>query len=153
MADEVILTKEGLEKIKEELKFLKNTKRKEIAEQIKNAKEYGDIAENAEYDDAKNEQGFVEGRIAELEKMIKNAKLIRKNQGCKAVEVGCTVSISSDGKDIQYMIVGASESNPSLGKISNESPLGSALLGKSVGEVVELNLPNRKNNYRIVAID
>ena len=153
MADEVILTREGLAKIKEELQFLKREKRKEIAQSIKDAKEYGDISENAEYDDAKNEQAFVEGRIAELEKMIKNVKIVKKVSRCDKVQIGCTVEVASDGKKIKYRIVGPSESSPSEGKISHESPLGAALLNKAVGEVIKLELPDQKLSYRVVSID
>lgn len=152
MADEVILTSEGLAKIKQELQFLKREKRKEIAESIKDAKEYGDIAENAEYDDAKNEQAFVEGRIAELEKMVKNVKIVKRASRCDRVKIGCTVEVASDGEQVKYRIVGPSESSPSEGRISHESPLGAALIDKAVGEVVDLKLPDQKLKYRIVSI-
>lgn len=153
MTDEVILTSEGLVKIKEELQFLKREKRKEIAESIKDAKEYGDISENAEYDDAKNEQAFVEGRIAELEKMIKNVKIVKRASRCDRVKIGCTVEVASDGKQVKYRIVGPSESSPSEGRISHESPLGAALIDKAVGEVIDLKLPDQKLKYRIISID
>jgi len=153
MTEEIILTSEGLTKIKEELEYLKKEKRKEVAQSIKDAKEYGDISENAEYDDAKNEQAFVEGRIAELEKMIKNVKIVKRASRCDRVKIGCTVEVASDGKKIKYRIVGPSESNPGEGRISHESPLGAALLDKAVGEVIGLELPNRKLKYRIVSID
>lgn len=152
MADEIILTKEGLVKLQTELRDLKVNKRKEIAEQIKNAKEYGDISENAEYDDAKNEQAFVEGRIAEIEKMIKNVKVVQKIKNCGKVTLGCTVVISTDGKEEKYMIVGSQESNPSEGKISHESPLGKALIDKVVGDVIDLELPDKTMKYRVVSI-
>jgi transcription elongation factor GreA len=153
MAEEVILTEEGFKKIKKELINLKTVKRKEIAEQIKDAKEYGDISENAEYDDAKNEQAFIEGRIADLEKMIKHAKIVRKSNKCDHVILGCNVVIASDGEEKKYTIVGPQETDPSSGKISHESPLGRALIDKVVGEVVSLKLPHGKMQYRIVAIE
>ena len=152
MADEVILTKDGLKKLKDELHLLKTKKRKEIAEQIKNAKEYGDISENAEYDDAKNEQAFVEGRILEIEKMTKNAKVVQRIQKCDKVSLGCTVEVSSNGKKEKYTIVGSQESNPLEGRISHESPLGKALIDKMVGDTVDLELPDRTMQYRIVSI-
>lgn len=153
MSEDVVLTKEGLEKLKEELSYLKNTKRKEVAQNIKEAKEYGDITENAEYDDAKTEQAFVEGRIAELEKMIKNVRVISKSAHCQKVVLGCTVSISSDGEAVRYTIVGSSESDPAEGKISDESPLGKALIGKAIGEVFDLELPQGNIQYRVVSIE
>lgn len=153
MAEEIVLTKEGFEKIKEELINLKTVKRKEIAQQIKDAKEYGDISENAEYDDAKNEQAFIEGRISDLEKMIKNVKIVSRSTKCDRVTLGCNVVIASDGGQKKYTIVGPHETDPASGKISHESPLGKALIDKAVGEVVELDLPRGKIQYRIVSIE
>jgi len=123
MAEEIILTPQGLEKLKEELSNFKNTKRKEIASRISEAKEFGDITENAEYEDAKNDQAFVEGRISELEYMIKNAKIISAKACKDKVDMGCQVMIASDGTKKSYQIVGSNEVDPSAGKISGDSPL------------------------------
>ena len=153
MAEEVVLTREGLKKLKEELNYLKTVKRKEIAQQIKDAKEYGDISENAEYDDAKNEQAFVEGRIVDFEQVIKNAKIVERTANCDRVTLGCSVVVATDGEQKKYTIVGPQETDPASGKISHESPLGRALIDKVVGEVVDLELPQGSLQYRVVSIE
>jgi transcription elongation factor GreA len=154
---EILITKEGLEKLKEELEQLKKVGRKEVAERLKEAISYGDLSENAEYEEAKNEQAFVEGRILELEKKIKLAKIISGKQAgkSKAVDIGSTVSVQEKGErgdPETYTIVGSTEANPIEHKISNESPIGSALLGRLKGDVVEVEAPGGIFKYEIVKI-
>ncbi len=141
--NETLITAEGLEELKSELEFLKITRRKEISEKIKVALAFGDISENAEYDEAKNEQANVESRIAKLEQMIKNAKIIKTGKQKGVVTVGSKVSIKDLEFDetMEYIIVGSAEADPFKGKISNVSPLGSALLGKKIGEIIEVASP------------
>jgi len=146
----VFITKEGFEKLKKELDELKNVRRKEIAERIEIAKDMGDLNENAEYHEAKDEQGFVEGRIAELEIMLPNAVIIeRGNDGC--IGVGNTVRVSVKGKEKEYTIVGANEADPIVGRISNESPLGQAFIGKRAGDTVEVTAPSGKLLYHVIS--
>ena len=136
------LTKQGLEKLEAELKQLTAVQRPEVAEKIKRAREVGGTENNAEYDDAKNEQAFVEGRILMLENILKNAEIIEATATPGLVELGDKVLIQNqDGKIEQYTIVGSAEANPVDGKISNESPVGRALLGKKSGDKVEVNTP------------
>ncbi len=155
MSDEVILTVEGLNRIMEELDYLKGKKRREVAQRIKRALEFGDISENSEYIDAKNEQAFVEGRIALLEKLLRNASLIDdENIRTDVVSVGTTVKIKDldFDEECKYTIVGSAEANPSANRISNESPVGKGLLGKSPGEVVEISVPAGVARYRIIEV-
>lgn len=153
---ETFLTPEGLKKLEDELEHLKTVKRKEIAERIKHAKEFGDIFENAEYEDAKNEQAFVEGRIHQLEQMLSNARII-DNHGAPAdqVTVGSTVKLKDlgTGEEFAYMIVGSAEADPSQDRISNESPVGKALLGRRTGETVEVVAPAGKLKYSVLQIN
>lgn len=146
--DQVLLTAEGLGSLQKELHDLKTERQPAVIERIKRAKEYGDLSENAEYDDAKNEQGFVAGRIAEIEEILKKAKVIEKN-GDGTVQLGSTVLVHIDGDEEEFMIVGAAEADPLAKRISHESPLGSALLGKKVGEKVEVDAPVGKITYTI----
>lgn len=153
--DQVLLTKEGLQKLKEELEYLQKTKRKEVADRLKEAISYGDLSENSEYEEAKNEQAFVEGRIIELEKKIKNAKIITEKHAKKAaVQVGATVKVQnlSDKKaePETYTIVGSTEADPLQHRISNESPVGEALLGKVKGDTVMVKVPAGEVEYKIV---
>lgn len=150
MPEQILLTSQGLEKLQFELNALKE-RRKQIAERIKEAREFGDLSENSEYEDAKNEQSFVEGRILELDTIVHRAKVIAKN-GVDKVEIGSTVVLKMDGENLEYNIVGASESDPSSGKISVESPLGHSLLGKTKGEKVEITTPNGQIICEIVEI-
>ncbi len=153
MTGDILLTSQGLQKIQQELLNLKE-RRKQVAERIRNAREYGDLAENSEYEDAKNEQSFVEGRILELEEMLRRSRVVAKNNatGTDKVELGSTVILKLDGKTLEYTIVSSSESDPASGKISSESPIGYSLLGKTKGEIVEIHTPNGKMNCKIVAI-
>lgn len=141
--NETLITAEGLEKLKIELEDLKLVKRKEVSEKIKTALAFGDISENSEYDEAKNEQATVESRIAKLELMIKNAKVIKESKQKGIVSIGSKVTIKDLEYDevMEYTIVGSAEADPFEGKISNVSPLGKALLGKKIGEIIEVASP------------
>lgn len=155
--EQVLITKEGLKQIKEELDHLKTVRRKEVAGRLKEAISYGDLSENAEYEEAKNEQAFVEGRILELEKKIRNAKIISEKHAKKSklVEIGSQVTVQERGgrdEPETYTIVGSTEANPIDHKISNESPIGHALIGRIKGEIVEVQAPGGKFRYEIVKI-
>jgi transcription elongation factor GreA len=153
-----LITKEGLEKLKEELNYLKEVKRKEVAERLKEAISYGDLSENAEYEEAKNEQAFVEGRILELEEKVKYAKIIDEKAHTKGaiVQLGSKViiqNLSSKTKvDEEYTIVGSTEADPINHKISNVSPVGKALMDRHVGEVIKVAVPGGKMEYKIVKV-
>ncbi|AQR78902.1 transcription elongation factor GreA [Paenibacillus larvae] len=152
---EVILTQEGLSKLENELDHLKSVKRREVAERIKVAIGYGDISENSEYEDAKNEQAFIEGRIITLEKMLRNARIINSDDvDTDTVSVGSTVTMKDleFGDTVEYTIVGTAESDPFLNKISNESPVGKAILGKQKGAIVDVNVPAGVIKYEIIDI-
>ena len=148
----VLLTKEGLDKLQVELDELRTTRRNEIAERIKYAKEFGDISENAEYEDAKNEQGMVEGRILTLEKMIRNAVLIEEHHD-GVVQAGSVVKVKDDHGQETYTIVGPAEVDVSRGRISMESPVGKALIGHKVGETVSVQTPGGSRSMKIVKVD
>ncbi len=152
---ETFLTLEGLEKLKAELEHLETVRRPQVAEQISRAKELGGTVDNAEYDDAKNEQAFVEGRILTLESMLKNATLIKEEKSPSSfVRLGSKVRVrNQDGEEENYTIVGSAEASPSDGKISNESPVGSALLGKRVGDEVEAQAPAGTLKLKVIAIE
>jgi transcription elongation factor GreA len=144
MPRDVILTQEGLDKLKEELEFLANDKRREVAERIKEAREFGDIAENAEYDDAKNEQAMLEQRIAQLEDKLRAAQVIdAKDVTTDVVGVGTVVHVKDQktGKSQQFTIVGSAEANPAEMKLSNESPVGRALMGHKRNDIVSVPVP------------
>lgn len=156
--DQTLVTKEGLKKLQEELDVLKGPRRKEVAQRLKEAISYGDLSENSEYQEAKTEQAFVEGRIVELEQMIKNAKIISEKKttlGGKEVQIGRTVSVrnKTDGDDpVHYTIVGSTEADPGNSKLSNESPVGKALLGKKKGDVVDVVTPAGKLRYEVLKV-
>src|SRR5919202_2190009 len=144
MARDVILTPEGLERLKEELHELQTTRRREVAERIKDAREFGDISENSEYDDAKNEQMMLEQRIAQLEERLRSAQVVDpKDISTEAVQVGSVVSVKDEktGKSQKFTIVGSAEANPSENKLSNESPVGRALMGHKRNDVVSVQVP------------
>ncbi len=152
---EVFLTQDGLKKLEEELEHLKSVKRREVAERIKVAIGYGDISENSEYEDAKNEQAFIEGRIITLEKMLRNARIINNDEvDINTVSVGSIVSLKDleFGDLVEYNIVGTAESDPFQNKISNESPVGKAILGKQKGAIVDVNVPAGVIQYQIMDI-
>ena len=144
MQKDVILTPEGLENLKKEIEHLSTTKRREVAARIKEAREFGDISENSEYDDAKNEQAMLEARIAALEDKLRSASVIDASElSNDVVRVGSLVNVKdeSSGKSLQYTIVGSTEANPSENKLSNESPVGKALMGHKRGEIVSVPVP------------
>ena len=152
--EKVLLTTEGLEKLKSELEYLREVHRPEVLEKLQRAKELSDTVDNAEYDEVRNEQAFVEGRIMTLERMIKHAEVIPVEKSHPAyVKLGSKVKVrNSEGEERTYVIVGGTESNPSEGKISNESPVGKVLLGKHVGEEVEIQAPKGLIKLKILAI-
>jgi transcription elongation factor GreA len=152
---EIILTQDGLKKLEEELEHLKSVKRREVAERIKVAIGYGDISENSEYEDAKNEQAFIEGRVITLEKMLRNARIINNDDiATDTVSIGSKVTVEDIefGDSVEYYIVGTAESDPLQNKISNESPVGKAILGKKKGTVVDVSVPAGIIQYKIVDI-
>lgn len=152
MNKKVLLTEDGLKKLNEELKVLKEDRRKEVIERIQEAISHGDLSENADYAQAKEEQSFIEGRIMEIEEMLKNAEIIAHNGNNNQVSVGCTVTVKANGKESTYTIVGSNEANPSAGKISNESLVGKSLLGAKLGQVVQVETPAGATSYEIVSI-
>jgi len=149
---EILLTKDGLERLKAELVDLKENKRPIIIQRIKTAKEFGDLSENSEYDDAKNEQSFIEGKIQELENTIKKAKIISNHHDTSQVSVGDKVCVDCDGDKMCYEIVGSAESDPVGGKISSESPIAISLLGKKKGETVVVPIPDGTMKCKILDI-
>ncbi|WP_410512993.1 transcription elongation factor GreA [Paenibacillus sp. BR2-3] len=152
---EVILTPDGLKRLEEELETLKSVKRREVAERIKVAIGYGDISENSEYEDAKNEQAFIEGRVITLEKMLRNARIINSNEiVTDVVSIGVTVNVEDMeyGDVMEYTIVGSAESDPLNNKISNESPVGKAIIGKKKGTIVDVSVPAGVIQYKIIDI-
>jgi transcription elongation factor GreA len=150
--DTPYLSQERYDELSRELEELRTAKRAEVAEQLKRAKEYGDLSENAEYAEAREEQARIEARIAELDEILKSAVIIHKGVGGSIVEIGCTVTVKKGDQTIQYTIVGSNESNPGERKISNESPLGRAFLGKKVGDKVSVETPGGKVEYTINSI-
>ncbi len=152
---EIMLTYEGLKKLEAELEHLKSVRRREVAERIKQARQFGDINENSEYEDAKNEQAFVEGRIMTLERMLRNAKLIEDvEHDPLEVGLGSRVKVLDLETNVQfeYVIVGSTEADPALNRISNESPVGRSLLGKRVGDLVEITVPAGTIRYQVLGV-
>ncbi|QCX33775.1 transcription elongation factor GreA [Caloramator sp. E03] len=152
---QVILTYEGVKKIEQELEYLKTVKRKEVTQKIKTALSFGDLSENSEYDEAKNEQAFVEGRIATLENMLKNAKVIDEEDiKTDTVSIGTTVRVKDleYGDELEFTIVGSAEADPATMKISNEAPIGKGLLGKKVGDKVVIQVPDGTTIFEILEI-
>jgi transcription elongation factor GreA len=152
---EVILTAEGYEKLKQEIEFLQNDKRREVADRIRVAREFGDIAENAEYDDAKNEQALLEARIAKLEEQLAAARVIEADEiTSDVVSIGSRVKLKDmdANETVEYHIVGSAEANPAERKLSNESPVGKAILGRKKGETVEVAAPRGALKFKILDI-
>jgi transcription elongation factor GreA len=150
-----VMTYEGVKKLEEELENLKSVKRKEITEKIKVALSFGDLSENSEYDEAKNEQAFLEGRILQLENKLKNTSVVDESEiPADIVGVGSVVKVKdyNFNEDVEYFIVGSAEADPLENKISNESPVGSGLLGKKVGDIVEISVPDGISKYEILGI-
>ena len=153
MSKKYLLTQEGLAKLNEELKYLINDKRKEVIERIREAAAHGDLSENADYAQAREEQSFIEGRIQEIEDMVKNAEIITASTQHNNVTIGSTVTVQVNGADKTYTIVGSNEANPLEGRISNESMVGKALLGKKIGDTVTITAPAGDMEYKITAIN
>jgi transcription elongation factor GreA len=154
-AKQVVLTLEGLNKIQEQLRYLRTVKRREIAERLKNAMEFGDISENSEYDDAKNEQALVEGRIMQLEQLLANVQVANPDTAdTDKIGLGTTVRVRdmNTNEEFEYTIVSFAEVDLSVGRISNESPVGKALMGKTLGEIVSIQVPIGVLTYEIINI-
>lgn len=155
MAKVIKITDDGLKKLEDELEYLKTEGRADIAEKIKDARGYGDLSENSEYDEAKNEQAKIEARIVEIEAMLKNVEIIEDVKGnAKSVVVGVTVKVLDEeyGDECEYRVVGSTEADPRNGKISDESPVGKALLGKKIGEEVIVEAPGGEFKLKILSI-
>ena len=157
MPKDIILTPEGLDKLQGELEFLQTEKRREVAERIKEAREFGDISENSEYDDAKNEQAMLESRIAQLQEKLRMATVIEPEElSTEVVQVGSVVHVKDEktGKSVKYAIVGSAEARPMENKLSNESPVGKALIGHKRNEIVEVPVPRGpKRKLKITKIE
>ena len=153
MQKKYLLTQEGLLKLNEELKHLINDKRKEVIERIREAAAHGDLSENADYAQAREEQSFIEGRIQEIEDMIKNAEIITASTQHSSVTIGSTIRVRTGGDEKTYTIVGSNEANPLEGKISNESLVGKALLGKKIGDKVTVTTPVGDKEYEVTGIN
>jgi transcription elongation factor GreA len=151
MSEEMIVTQEGLEKMKAELEALKTVTRYEVIEKLRVARGYGDLSENSEYDEAKNEQSFVEGRIKELEHQIHHVKVVEEVQ-TDVVGIGSYVKVATAGKSLEYQIVGSAEANIKAGKLSNASPVGEGLMGHQAGDVVDIEVPRGVVTYEILDI-
>jgi len=149
----MLLTKEGLEELKRELDELTNAKRPDAVKRVTAAREQGDLAENSEYAAARDDLSFIDGRIVELEEILHEAKLISTKHSKTQVDVGCRVTLHINSNEDVYLIVGEWEANPKDKKISHSSPLGKALMGKKVGEVIEVEAPAGKIKYKIIAIE
>ncbi|MBC2582597.1 transcription elongation factor GreA [Clostridium sp. DJ247] len=150
-----IMTYEGVKKLEDELEYLKTIKRKDITEKIKVALSFGDLSENSEYDEAKNEQAFVEGRIVQLENMLKNATIVDESEiPSDVVSVGSIVKVKDYDFDeeVEYTIVGSAEADPINNRISNESPVGQGLMGKKIGDIVEIQVPDGISKYEVLGI-
>lgn len=147
-----LITKEGLKKLKDELEERKTRVRQEIAAAIKEAKEQGDLSENAEYSEAKSQQSENETRIAELEMAIKNSQVVERDKSATGVQIGSSVTVKSGSKEMVFHIVGSNEADPASFKISNESPLGKAFMGKSKGDKAEVSTPKGTVSYSIVDV-
>ncbi|MDO8655495.1 MAG: transcription elongation factor GreA [bacterium] len=152
MADTNYLTKEGLEKLNTELEYLKKVKRREVAERLRTAASFGDLSENFDYANAREEQEFVERRIRELQDLLMHAKVVTSKDDSGKIQIGSQIVLEGEGKPLELQIAGAREADPLKGKISLESPFGSALVGKQAGESVEIDTPNGKVKYKIAQV-
>jgi len=152
--NQTFLTAEGAAKLRAELKELKGPRREKLSQRLRSAIQMGDLAENADYHKAKEDQGFLEGRIQEIEVILRNAVIVEKSANTDAVSIGSHVTIQeADLPPETYQVVGVKEANPRNGKISNESPIGSAIMDRKVGDVVEADTPNGKMKFRILKIE
>lgn len=147
------LTQERLDELKAELEGLKNSKRQEVAQRLKQAKEYGDLSENSEYAEAREEQATVEGRIFELEELLKEAVTLKTGEGGDTIGIGSVVTVKKGEKTLTYTIVGSYEAKPEEGRISDESPLGKAFMGHKVGEAVKVTTPGGAVSYEVMKIE
>ncbi|MCK4554324.1 transcription elongation factor GreA [Candidatus Parcubacteria bacterium] len=152
MGDQII-SQEGYDKLKKELEHLTKTRRREIAKRIASAKELGDLSENAEYAEAKDEQAFNEGRVAEVTALLKNLTIVENGNNKGTVGMGSKVTVKINENERQYTIVSFNEADPSTGKISNESPLGMAFIDKKVGDIVRVETPGGEAEYKILNIE
>lgn len=156
MSEEIVLTPKGKKKLEDELEYLKVVKRKEVAERIKQAIDFGDLSENSEYDEAKNEQAQLEEKIAKINSTLKKAKVIDESEICLSkVSVGTKVIVKDleDGEEEEYTIVGSSEADPADMKVSNASPIGKGLIDKKVGEKVDIKIPDGIIKYEVISIE
>lgn len=153
MAQKILLTPDGFNQLQEKLKKLEEEKRPQIVARLERARDMGDLAENSDYQNAKDELSLIEGKILELQEIMARAEIVNKNKKCKAVVLGCQVRVQKDKEEHLFQIVGEWEADPTQQKISHSSPLGQALLGKRVGEEVEFEAPVGKIIYKILAID
>jgi len=154
--DDIVLTEQGMKKLQEELDYLKNVKRWEVAKRLEQARSFGDIMENSEYDDAKHEQAFVQGRIAEIEYILDNARVIRDEEiDLSTVTLGSLVHIEDveKGEEMSFRLVSAAEARGDRGCISDQSPVGRAIMGRKAGEVVDVQVPSGVIKYRILGIE
>ena len=151
-SDSQLITREGWEKLKKELDFLKNVRRHEIAERIERAKELGDLSENAEYAEAKDEQAFNEGKIIDTETLLKKLTVVEGNKRGETIDLGSEVTVDYNGKQKEFTLVSFNEVDPEQNKISNESPLGQALIGRKAGDEVTVPAPSGEVKYRIVKV-
>jgi len=146
------ITKSGLEKLKEELEYLKKVKMPQVIDRIATAKELGDLSENAEYHDAKDEQGFIAGRMSELENMINKSEIIEESNSTEVINVGSTIKVRCDQDEFIYTIVGSNEADPSKGLISNESPIARAFLGRKIKEKIKIKIPKGEMECEVLEI-
>lgn len=153
MSEKSYLSKERYIELEKKLEELKSEGRKNVAERLKTAKELGDLSENSEYQEAKKDQESLEVKIAQLENTLRSAEIIKKTRRKDIVSIGSNVKIKKDGKTIEYTIVGSSESNPAMGFISNESPVGKKLLGRQVGEKISIKTPKGEVAYEVMKIE
>lgn len=149
----ILLTKEGCGKLKEEYRYLVEERRHEIAEKIQSAREMGDLSENATYQTAKEEQAFVEGRIAELEEIFRNSTVVDSHGGKAEVQIGSKIKVHIEGTEQTFWLVGSGEADPANGRISHESPIGQALIGKKAGDEIEVDAPVGKIIYKILKVE
>jgi transcription elongation factor GreA len=150
--DKIFLTKQGLEKLKKEYEDLTKVRRKEVTKRIARAREFGDISENSEYDSAREEQSFIEGRIIELEEILRNAKVITQTENPNVIQVGSRVRVQVNNEEDEFVIVSSVEADPMQGKISDQSPVGKALLGAKVGDIVTAS-STIKSTYTVLEIN
>ncbi len=149
---QIVVTAEGLQKLKDELDYLQTTRRQEVADRLKDAISYGDLSENSEYQEAKEEQAFLEGKILEIEKTIKTAKVAKSDNRKSVGHLGSKITVELNGEKKEITLVGATEAEPFEGKVSNESPLGKAIFGAKKGDIISVKVPSGKLDYKIISL-